>query len=88
MRPPRSLSTRPMRIVPKLELRGTQLAGWTPDAGGRELTQGILFDEDVRIPLPDGVELIAFFAFQHRALELLFGSHRLPRFECPRWQVE
>ena len=59
MRPPRSLSTRPMRIVPKLELRGTQLAGWTPDAGGRELTQGILFDEDVRIPLPDGVELIA-----------------------------
>ena len=30
MRPPRSLSTRPMRIVPKLELRGTQTL---PDGG-------------------------------------------------------
>ena len=38
--------------------------------------------------LGDGVELISLLALQHRALELLFGSHRLPRFECPRWQVD
>jgi hypothetical protein len=36
--------------------------------------------------LRDGMKLIAFFAFQHRALELLFRSHRPPRFECPRWE--
>ena len=38
--------------------------------------------------LGDGVELISLLALQHRALELLFGSHRLPRFKCPRWQVD
>jgi putative CocE/NonD family hydrolase len=53
------LSTKPMRIEPKLELRGTQLAGWTPSAGGTVLAKGILFDEDVRIPMPDGVEIVA-----------------------------
>ena len=59
MKPVRVLSTQPMRIVPKLELRGTQLAGWKPAAGGEELTRGILFDEDLRIPLTDGVEMLA-----------------------------
>jgi putative CocE/NonD family hydrolase len=53
-----------MRIEPKLDLRGTQLAGWTPKAipSSRDTTTpsaGILFDEDVRIPLPDGVEIVA-----------------------------
>ena len=53
------LSTTAMRIEPKLELRGTQLAGWTPRAGGVARSAAILFDEDVRIPMPDGVEIVA-----------------------------
>jgi putative CocE/NonD family hydrolase len=53
------LSTRPMRIPPKLSLRGTQLAGWTPKDHGRKPANGILFDEDIRIPMADGVELVA-----------------------------
>jgi putative CocE/NonD family hydrolase len=52
-----------MRIEPKLDLRGTQLAGWTPKAvagpGDTPTATGILFDEDIRIPMPDGVEIVA-----------------------------
>ncbi len=55
----RQLATTPMRIEPKLELRGTQLAGWTPTVAAAAPATGILFDEDVRIPMPDGVEIVA-----------------------------
>ena len=55
----RKLTTTPMRIEPKLALRGTQLAGWTPKSGTTPPATGILFDEDVRIPMPDGVEIVA-----------------------------
>ncbi len=48
------LSVKPMRIVPKLELRGTQLAGWTPSSGSVPSASGILFDENINIPMPDG----------------------------------
>jgi len=48
-----------MRIEPRLALRGTQLAGWTPAAGSGATAGGILFDEDIRIPMADGTELVA-----------------------------
>ncbi len=48
-----------MRIPPKLSLRGTQLAGWVPKDYGRPQASGILFDEDIRIPMADGIELFA-----------------------------
>ncbi len=54
-----ALSTRRLRIEPKLTMRGTQLAGWTPRQTRRTLAEGILFDGDVRIPMSDGVELVA-----------------------------
>lgn len=57
--PQRPLSTRPMRIPPKLTLRGTQLAGWTPRGRPDPAKTGILFDEDIDIPLPDGTILRA-----------------------------
>ncbi|MDP9037985.1 MAG: CocE/NonD family hydrolase [Acidobacteriota bacterium] len=50
---------RPMRIVPRLELRGTQLAGWTPKPYPDRPSTGILFQENVEIPMPDGVVLVA-----------------------------
>ncbi len=53
------LSTRPMRVEPKLTPRGTQLAGWTPKPDRAAPAKGILFDENIRIPMPDGVELVA-----------------------------
>jgi predicted acyl esterase len=48
-----------MRIEPKLTPRGTQLAGWTPKPNPGPKAKGILFDENIRIPMPDGVELVA-----------------------------
>jgi putative CocE/NonD family hydrolase len=48
-----------MRLLPRLRLRGTQLAGWTPKAGAAAIAPGILFDEDVAITMPDGVVLLA-----------------------------
>jgi predicted acyl esterase len=48
-----------MLIEPKLDLRGTQLAGWTQKERATTLATGILFDEDIRIPMPDGVEIVA-----------------------------
>jgi hypothetical protein len=51
----KELSTRPMWIVPKLTMRGTQLAGWTPKKLSQKVAKGILFDEDVEITLPDGI---------------------------------
>jgi putative CocE/NonD family hydrolase len=54
-----TLSQRPMRLVPRLRLRGTQLAGWTPKARPPAIPPGILFDEDVPITMPDGVVLLA-----------------------------
>jgi predicted acyl esterase len=47
-----------MLIEPKLDLRGTQLAGWTPEPTSA-VARGILFDEDVQITLPDGTVLLA-----------------------------
>jgi putative CocE/NonD family hydrolase len=55
----KELSTRPMWIVPKLTMRGTQLAGWTPKKLSQKIAKGILFDEDVEITLPDGTVLLA-----------------------------
>jgi putative CocE/NonD family hydrolase len=55
----RALSTKAMLIPPKLVLRGTQLAGWTPRGPTTPPADGILFDENVVIRLPDGVELLA-----------------------------
>ncbi len=52
------LSTRPMRLEPKLALRGTQLAGWAPEPAPA-VTNGLLFDEDVQVTLPDGTVLLA-----------------------------
>ncbi len=54
-----ALSTRPMVIEPKLTPRGTQLAGWSPKPTAAPQAKGILFDENIRIPMPDGVELVA-----------------------------
>ena len=54
-----TLSTKPMRIPPKLSLRGTQLAGWSPDPAPCPVVSGILFDKDVEITLADGTVLIA-----------------------------
>lgn len=54
-----ALSTRPLRIPPKLSLRGTQLAGWTPRGQSDPPKTGILFDEDVEIALPDRTVLRA-----------------------------
>ena len=51
------LSTKPARFMSKLELRGTQLAGWTPTTTSPPLAGGILFDENVEIALPDGTVL-------------------------------
>jgi len=48
-----------MVIEPKLVPRGTQLAGWSPKPDGKPQAKGILFDENIRIPMPDGVELVA-----------------------------
>ncbi len=53
------LSTRRMRIPPRLDRRGTQLAGWTPRAAARTRASGILFDPDVPVVLPDGTVLLA-----------------------------
>jgi predicted acyl esterase len=53
-----TLSTRAMLIEPKLELSGTQLAGWAPQPAPA-IASGILFDEDVPITLPDGTVLLA-----------------------------
>ena len=53
------LSTKPTRFMSKLELRGTQLAGWTPKAQNQPLTGGILFDENVEIQMLDGTILKA-----------------------------
>jgi putative CocE/NonD family hydrolase len=50
---------RPMRIIPRLKLRGTQLAGWTPKSSPGRPYHGILFEQDVAIPMPDGVTLVA-----------------------------
>ncbi|MDP9012430.1 MAG: CocE/NonD family hydrolase [Pseudomonadota bacterium] len=55
----RPLSTRPMRIPPRLDRRGTQLAGWTPRSKAPPAYKGILFDADVAVPLPDGTVLRA-----------------------------
>ena len=52
------LTRKPMLIEPKLALRGTQLAGWTP-APTPQISTRILFDEDVPITLPDGTVLLA-----------------------------
>jgi len=52
-----NLSVKPLRIVPKLELRGTQLAGWTPHSDPVPTKGGILFDENIDIPMPDGTIL-------------------------------
>ncbi len=54
-----ALSTRPMRIPPKLTLRGTQLAGWEPKPNAAPRAEGILFDENVRIPVAGSIELVA-----------------------------
>jgi putative CocE/NonD family hydrolase len=48
-----------MWIEPKLTPRGTQLAGWTPKPAPGPHAKGLLFDENIRIPMPDGVELVA-----------------------------
>jgi predicted acyl esterase len=53
------LSSRPTRLMAKLELRGTQLAGWMPAKRSAPLTGGILFDENVDITLRDGTILKA-----------------------------
>jgi putative CocE/NonD family hydrolase len=53
------LATKPVRFMSKLELRGTQLAGWIPAVTAPPLTGGILFDENVEIPMPDGTILLA-----------------------------
>jgi putative CocE/NonD family hydrolase len=53
------LSTKPVRFMSKLELRGTQLAGWTPKITEPALAGGILFDENVEITMPDGTILKA-----------------------------
>jgi putative CocE/NonD family hydrolase len=53
------LSTRPMRIPPRLDRRGSQLAGWEPRSAPRGMATGILFDPDVPIGLPDGTVLAA-----------------------------
>jgi putative CocE/NonD family hydrolase len=50
---------RPMRIVPRLKLRGTQLAGWTPKSYPVRPYRGIVFEQDVEVPMPDGVILVA-----------------------------
>jgi putative CocE/NonD family hydrolase len=50
---------RPMRVPPRLDRRGTQLAGWKPDRPGGDRARGIIFDEDVAVPLPDGTILLA-----------------------------
>jgi predicted acyl esterase len=55
----RALAIRRMRIEPRLVPRGTQLAGWTPKQVARPTARGILFDENIRIPMPDGVMLVA-----------------------------
>jgi len=48
-----------MRIPPRLDRRGTQLAGWVPREHSRHTAAGILFDADVPIALPDGTILLA-----------------------------
>jgi putative CocE/NonD family hydrolase len=53
------LSTKPIRFMSRLELRGTQLAGWAPRMTNKPLAGGILFDENVEIVLPDGTILKA-----------------------------
>ena len=55
----KNLSVKPLRIIPKLALRGTQLAGWTPRSDPAPGTGGILFDENIDIPMPDGTILKA-----------------------------
>ncbi len=45
--------------MPRLRLRGTQLAGWTPKVPAPSRRPGILFDEDITIVMPDGVVLLA-----------------------------
>lgn len=59
VRPAKPLTTKPMRFEPRLKLRGTQLAGWVPKADQRPRATGILFDENVEIPLADGTVLMA-----------------------------
>jgi putative CocE/NonD family hydrolase len=59
VRPPKPLSTKPLWFEPRLQLRGTQLAGWVPKADSRARAKGILFDENVEIPLADGTVLLA-----------------------------
>lgn len=53
------LSTRPMLVVPKLSRRGTQLAGWVPSPQSQPKAAKILYDENIEIPMPDGVVLLA-----------------------------
>jgi uncharacterized protein len=59
MNGPKPLSTRPMRIAPRLDRRGTQLAGWSPHTRNATRAARILFDADVPIALPDGTVLVA-----------------------------
>jgi putative CocE/NonD family hydrolase len=55
----KSKTPKKLFILPKLSLRGTQLAGWTPKVATQLLSKGVLFQEDIEIPLPDGTLLKA-----------------------------
>jgi predicted acyl esterase len=47
-----------MLFEPKLQSRGTQLAGWVPSPQSQPVADGILFDEDIAITMSDGVTLL------------------------------
>jgi putative CocE/NonD family hydrolase len=62
------LTTRSMTIVPRVKMRGQQLAGWTPKVEAKPAHPKILYDEDVAIELADGTVLLADL-FRPKGLE-------------------